>query len=744
MDPAASEPVLKFGPYLVDLRAGELRKFGSRVRLQEKPLQLLAALAERSGQVVTREELHRRLWPDDTFVDFETGLNTAVSKLRDALSDSTENPRYIETIPRRGYRFLFPVELGNGHSPADETVKPKIALREVTTSVPALESGSVESAVGTAGKATRLRGKRFLKRSAVIAIAASLTALIAGVSGLRYSRSPSSSLKPQPLERQLTANSPDNPVNSSAISRDGRYLAYGDLSKSLNLLAIDSGETRHLPLAAAYSPADWFPDGDHLLLTNGPGGGDLWKMSTWNSSLRKIWSGFTDSATISPDGSHIAIVKENRELWVMGADGEEPHLILSSGVKSLWGLAWSPNGRRLAYTRLGGSGANPEITIETCDVTGGTVRPVWSDPNMLGPDGINGIAWLADGRIIYTIYSGEAESSIWTLATDPSTGEKIGQATRLIGWQNSEALNPQASGDGKRMIVARLRSANGIFICDLEPGGKQTNLRRFTHDDWQNIDANWSADSAEVFFTSNRNGKWAIYEQKLDSDAPEELITGSKNYLFPTVSAQGSLLYTSAESLASPTTFNLMTTPKAGGARSRLLIGRYTYACGSSPLSSCVLAELQNSQLTLSRLDPINGRGKEIKKFAGYTMPEPRWALAPDGARIAILNSFAENGKILVLNVADGKVGFLTVRPWTWKGLAQISWAANGRDLIALAESGASFTLLSIDPAGTPSVMYDIPTGTGWISGVAASPDGRHIALAKRTYTQDVMLVEKF
>src|SRR5580704_2478950 len=110
MDPAASEPVLKFGPYLVDLRAGELRKFGARVRLQEKPLQLLTALAQQSGQVVTREELRRRLWPDDTFVDFETGLNTAVSKLRDALSDDAQNPRYIETLPRRGYRFLCAVE----------------------------------------------------------------------------------------------------------------------------------------------------------------------------------------------------------------------------------------------------------------------------------------------------------------------------------------------------------------------------------------------------------------------------------------------------------------------------------------------------------------------------------------------------------------------------------------------------------------------------------------------------------
>jgi DNA-binding winged helix-turn-helix (wHTH) protein/tetratricopeptide (TPR) repeat protein len=153
MDPATSQPVLKFGPYLVDLQAGELRKFGSRVRLQEKPLQLLAALAERSGQVVTREELHRRLWPDHTFVDFETGLNTAVSKLRDALSDSTEKPRYIETIPRRGYRFLFPVELGNGHSRAGADVKPNLALQVVATTVVELESaGSAEAMARTTGR----------------------------------------------------------------------------------------------------------------------------------------------------------------------------------------------------------------------------------------------------------------------------------------------------------------------------------------------------------------------------------------------------------------------------------------------------------------------------------------------------------------------------------------------------------------------------------------------------------------
>jgi TolB-like protein/DNA-binding winged helix-turn-helix (wHTH) protein len=110
MGSSPNPPTLRFGPYVVDLQAGELRRSKSRVRLQEKPLQLLVALAEQSGQVVTREELRRRLWPDDTFVDFETGLNTAVSKLRDALSDDAQNPRYIETLPRRGYRFLPAVE----------------------------------------------------------------------------------------------------------------------------------------------------------------------------------------------------------------------------------------------------------------------------------------------------------------------------------------------------------------------------------------------------------------------------------------------------------------------------------------------------------------------------------------------------------------------------------------------------------------------------------------------------------
>src|SRR5215470_14305262 len=96
----------RFGPYELDFRAGELRKNGYRIRLQDQPLQVLALLLEHPSEVVTREELRQRLWPTDTFVDFDHGLNNAMNRLREALGDSAAMPRFIETLPRRGYRFI--------------------------------------------------------------------------------------------------------------------------------------------------------------------------------------------------------------------------------------------------------------------------------------------------------------------------------------------------------------------------------------------------------------------------------------------------------------------------------------------------------------------------------------------------------------------------------------------------------------------------------------------------------------
>src|SRR5882724_7427936 len=104
---------LQFAGFRVDLHARELRRNGNIIRLQEQPFSLLAVLLEHAGDVVTREELRQHLWPSDTFVDFDNSLNTAVNKIREALGDSAESPRFVETLPRRGYRFMVPVTSGD-------------------------------------------------------------------------------------------------------------------------------------------------------------------------------------------------------------------------------------------------------------------------------------------------------------------------------------------------------------------------------------------------------------------------------------------------------------------------------------------------------------------------------------------------------------------------------------------------------------------------------------------------------
>ena len=110
--PPKNNRIARFGVFEVDLNAGELRKSGVKLRLQGQPFQVLALLLERAGDVVTREELQQKLWASDTFVDFDHSLNTAINKVREALGDSASSPRYVETLARRGYRFIAPVQNG--------------------------------------------------------------------------------------------------------------------------------------------------------------------------------------------------------------------------------------------------------------------------------------------------------------------------------------------------------------------------------------------------------------------------------------------------------------------------------------------------------------------------------------------------------------------------------------------------------------------------------------------------------
>jgi DNA-binding winged helix-turn-helix (wHTH) protein/tetratricopeptide (TPR) repeat protein len=175
--------ILKFGPFEVDTSLGELRKDGVRIPIQEKPLRVLTALLERQGHLVTRAELHQHLWQGETFVDFDTGLNTAVRKLRSALGDESDSPHYIETLPKRGYRFLSPVEFVNRTPEVQAGPEHGAVLPEPRPHAGNGAAGSISPVTGDRASSTR----RWLGRIALL-----ITAMIVTVSGvvawLTYSR----------------------------------------------------------------------------------------------------------------------------------------------------------------------------------------------------------------------------------------------------------------------------------------------------------------------------------------------------------------------------------------------------------------------------------------------------------------------------------------------------------------------------------------------------------------------------
>src|SRR5215831_19340532 len=199
---------LRFGVFELDLSAGELRKYGMRVRLQEQPFQVLAMLLARPGELVSREELQRKLWPADTFVDFDHSLNAAIRRLRDALGDSAENPRYVETVARRGYRFLIPVNGSGAPVDTQPTRQPRVGLKHWTLFV-------------SCGL---------------------LLVLVVGWLIVHGRRQPIVAQPGQIKHRRLTANPNEDPVLGAVISPDGKYLAFSDTT-GFYLRQVDSGET---------------------------------------------------------------------------------------------------------------------------------------------------------------------------------------------------------------------------------------------------------------------------------------------------------------------------------------------------------------------------------------------------------------------------------------------------------------------------------------------------------------------
>jgi TolB-like protein/DNA-binding winged helix-turn-helix (wHTH) protein/Tfp pilus assembly protein PilF len=220
--PAAAARILRFGVFEVDLKACELRKHGLRLKLPEQPFQVLAVLLETPGEIVTRDELRNRLWSGDTFVDFDHGLNNAVMRLREVLGDSSESPRFVETVPRRGYRFISQIE--ESFFPAARPSQPEKSdtpLAVVIRDTPETTIGL--NVVESSSPRQELREKLPVNRIAILALAALVATIVLGTVLIRYSHPIAASKTTQIRNKSLVVM----PLENLSGDKDQEYFADG-------------------------------------------------------------------------------------------------------------------------------------------------------------------------------------------------------------------------------------------------------------------------------------------------------------------------------------------------------------------------------------------------------------------------------------------------------------------------------------------------------------------------------------
>jgi len=600
------------------------------------------------------------------------------------------------------------------------------------------------------------RGGKFVRRHQELVVGAVVfLLLLGGVDILR--RRDVSKHDPERqgavISRPLTANAPGNSVSSAAISRDGKYLAYSDTAWKMYLLQIDSGELRQLPFSD-FLLEGWFPDGKHLLVNGQGQPSGLWKISIEDGTSRRLLDDEIWVAVLSPDGSQIAYRRRSsaKEIWLMGGDGEAPHRIVKfEAADFVASLAWSPDGRRLVYIRGRGEMLKPEVTIETCDPQGGQRTMVLSEPRLLGRSGVSDVYWLRDGRILYSasapgqsLYS---DYNLWAVPTDPVTGRPIGSPTRLTNGPQ-DATNFDASADSKRFIYKSMRSNDAVYLGNLEIGAEKFDSRRLTLDEWNNWPFDWTRDSEAILFAAFRRGRYAILRQRSDQQFPEILVSGAGSYARPVFTPAGDrLLYTASATVdrLDPSK-RVISRPLNGGGSSILLVGNYSYHCGSVSSAGCVVAEIQGQQLVFSRLDPAEGKGAEIERVDVHLGGDwsEAWSVSPDGNKIAVVDPAGDRGEVRVLTLADRRIVTLALRSWKWKEIQSVAWSADGNQLFATAYTGTSFVIFLIDPRGKLQVLAEVPAGEAWLANPVPSPDGRYLAYMKRTYESNVMMLEHF
>ena len=516
-----SRRLVRFGTYEVDLPAGELKKCGVKLKLSGQPFQVLAILLEQPGTIVTREELQKRLWPD-TFVDVDHNLNTAINKIREVLRDSAESPRFVETVPRRGYRFIAPVEgAGVEKTPAE-----------------LLNSGMAKPAAlhGWALRVSMLIGA---------------CALLAGTGLFIYKWRQVSG---PPRQRPLTRVTFDDGLQSSATwSPDSRFIAYSsDRGGKFDIWVqqVSGGD----PVQVTKRPGnnlqpDWSPDGKYIAYRSEDGEGGLFVVPALGGEgqERKIVS-FGYLPRWSPDSSQIlfqthfgplAIETLNR-FYVTQLDGTPPREVLAEFLAkyklSPGSAVWHPDGKRITVWVSDPVGTGPSFW--TVPITEGVAIKTEIDPVIkkqlaeVATKGEEGpfapgrsFTWSPSGKALYFECPYRGAINIWKLTIDPETlrASAIDRLTTGPGPDAGVAI----SADGRRLAFTATSEAirNWLFTFNATSGLLSKDGRAISSHERSASMPVLSRDGKMVAFCVSRAGRQELWEKSLLDGREAPVIT---------------------------------------------------------------------------------------------------------------------------------------------------------------------------------------------------------------------------
>ena len=614
-------------------------------------------------------------------------------------------------------------------------------------------------------------------RRRILASALVLALLIISASLWFAKRQPPSTQAPPEIKfRQLTLNSAENPVRNGAISPNGKYLAYVDkLGMHVKDFATGSIQDVAQPpdlkkdsVNWEVNSASWFPDNARFLANAYPASEP---QESWSSRAADIWV-FSRTAQaprklrehaiawgVSRDGARIAFGTNagrlgERETWLMDSEGKQARKLFDTEENSaLTGFYWSADDQRGLDFRTDASGD----TLLSRDLQGGPPVALLTPAEMKQIRG--DISWLPDGRLIYQVSEPGSEPAsfaspqdtcnFWTLQLDVHTGKPIEKAKRLTNWTgfcNAEYAN--ATADGKRLAFLRRAVAWTVYVADLEAGGTRiSNLRHFTLNESTDFPRDWTNDSKQVVFISDRTGQFAFYKQSLDEDAPERISTGTGSLLATlgtAVSPDGKwLLSNSGDWPGDRKDPKLIRIPIAGGSPELVTttVWASTISCARSPSSLCVLGEKteDRKRLIFTSIDVLKGRGPELARFdldpgIDYLNVD----ISPDGTRLAMSGN--PKGPIHILNLRNHSE---QVIPAKFNNLVgDFHWAADGKGLYVPDQTKRGTEISYLDLHGNKRVLWVNPSG--WNTSARPSPDGRHLAIQISSVTSNIWMMENF